>query len=326
MKIDPQRIIRLAVLVQYGSFGRAAEHLGVTQSALSQSIGQVEREIGHKVVERTAQGVVPTAYGRALCEHARTIDRELARAERRIRDLATGHDEALAVGTTTGGAASLAASAVCRLMESRPGLDIRLHEDVSAMALLSQLRDRKIDMVICHRPAEDALKGLRASPLFRARRVACVRAGHPVSEKASLRDLTQYPFVCPPDELGLLFSFPQIFSRVGHRLPRIVAADSIHIAKEIVLGSDAFALFSDVSVLNERKAGLLKALELNVPTGYWMQTVVRDDLTETGPMEEFLSHVSAACRALGIGTGDETPWHEADRCGPVHDAVTTVPS
>ncbi|MFB6549435.1 LysR family transcriptional regulator [Streptomyces sp. NPDC056405] len=305
MRIDPQRIIRLAVLIQHGSFGRAAEHLGVTQSALSQSIALIEREIGVKVVERTPQGVVPTIYGQALYEHARSIDRELAQAARQIKDLVSGREEVLTVGTAVGGTAMLAASAVCRLLDAHPALDTRIHEDTSSRALLTELRDRRIDMAICHRPAEDALKGLRASPLFLTRRVACVRNGHPLSGKASLHELSRYPFVCPPGELGLLFSFPQIFSAIGTRMPRVVASDSIYIAKEIVLHSDAFALFSDISVIKERDSGLMKIMEIDVPTRYWMQVIVRDDQPPTGPMNEFVSHMRLACGELGIETRDE---------------------
>ena len=116
MRIDPQRLIRLAVLIQHGSFSRAAEHLGLTQPALSQSIAQIEKEVGVKLIERTPHGVEPTLYGQVLYEHAKSIDRELALAAQHIGELAFGHKGALRIGATVGGAASFVALAVCTWM------------------------------------------------------------------------------------------------------------------------------------------------------------------------------------------------------------------
>ena len=120
MRIDPQRLIRLAVLIQHGSFSRAADHLGLTQPALSQSIAQIEKEVGVKLIERTPHGVEPTIYGQVLYEHAKSIDRELAQAAQQIQELAFGQKGALRVGAMVGGAASLSALAVCKLQKRVP--------------------------------------------------------------------------------------------------------------------------------------------------------------------------------------------------------------
>src|SRR5579883_2809561 len=300
MRIDPQRMIRLAVLIQHGSFRKAADHLGLTQPALSQSIAQIEKEVGVKLIERTPHGIEPTIYGQVLYEHAKSIDRELAQAAQHIQELAFGHRGALKIGATVGGGPMIVEKAVCRLQDSRPGIDIRINAESSIMSLLTQLHDRTIDMLICQRPQELELKGTRAFSLFRAKRVACVRAGHPLTGNVTLRDLSTYPFVSPQEEMGLLFGFRQIFATIGLDLPEVLISNSIYVAKEIVLNSDAFALFSDLSVLNERRLGLLKLIELEIPTQYWMHLILREEQAPTDLMKSFVTEILAVCKELDI--------------------------
>jgi DNA-binding transcriptional LysR family regulator len=296
MRIDPQRLIRLAVLIQQGSFRRAADQLSVTQPALSQSIAQMESEVGAKLIERTPHGIEPTLYGQVLYEHAKAIDRELATAAQRLQELTFGQKGALTIGITPGAAASLVVLAICRL----PGIDAKLLELSSIGALHEQLAERKVDLLICQRPNEDESTDTRAISLFHAKRMACIRSDHPLTGDITMEHLTAYPFVCPQEELGTLFGFHQLFQAYGLALPKVIFSNSLQIAKEMVLNSDAFALFSDLSVLNERKQGLIRMVELTIPTDYWMQLIVRAEQTTTELMSEFVDKILDVCYDLDI--------------------------
>src|SRR5581483_5340446 len=70
-----RHLAALAALAQEGSFGRAAERLGYTQSAISQQIAALERLVGQRLVERPG-GTRPvrlTPAGHLLEEHAEAI-------------------------------------------------------------------------------------------------------------------------------------------------------------------------------------------------------------------------------------------------------------
>src|SRR5258705_1826078 len=58
-----------AAVVERSNFARAADHLGVSPSALSQTIRQLEARLGVRLLNRTTRSVAPTAAGRRL--HAR---------------------------------------------------------------------------------------------------------------------------------------------------------------------------------------------------------------------------------------------------------------
>jgi DNA-binding transcriptional LysR family regulator len=66
-----------ATIVERGSFVRAAAHLGITPSALSQTIRGLEEELGVTLLHRTTRSLAPTAAGEKL----------LARLTPTLRDL-----------------------------------------------------------------------------------------------------------------------------------------------------------------------------------------------------------------------------------------------
>src|ERR1700675_416158 len=55
-----------AAVVRAGSFTKAAAHLGVTQSALSQTVRALERRLDLKLLNRTTRSVSPTEAGERL--------------------------------------------------------------------------------------------------------------------------------------------------------------------------------------------------------------------------------------------------------------------
>lgn len=63
----------LAAVVSHGSFGRAAQEIYVTQSALSQQISRLEDELGLTLLHRGPKGVEPTPAGLEFLDHARAI-------------------------------------------------------------------------------------------------------------------------------------------------------------------------------------------------------------------------------------------------------------
>ena len=69
----------VVALCETGSFTAAARGLQITQSALSQSIGALESELGIPLFVRTPAGVTLTAAGHRLAPAAADIIRSLDR-------------------------------------------------------------------------------------------------------------------------------------------------------------------------------------------------------------------------------------------------------
>jgi len=67
-------------VVERQSFARAAEHLGLSPSALSQTIRQLEGRIGARLLNRTTRSVAPSASGELLYRRIAPLFREMADA------------------------------------------------------------------------------------------------------------------------------------------------------------------------------------------------------------------------------------------------------
>ena len=109
-------------VVDRASFARAADHLGISRSALSQVIRQLESRLGVRLLNRTTRSVSPTEPGRRLHERIAPMFREMDDAV------------AQAVGTTTRTAGTLRINtlsmAAKKIIAPRLGRFHKTHPDV----------------------------------------------------------------------------------------------------------------------------------------------------------------------------------------------------
>src|SRR5262252_6965864 len=98
--LDPKRLIDLLRVVEHGSYTRAAEARGVSQPALSNSIGGLERQLGLRLLNRDRRGITPTDYGALLVEHAKTLEALLSRASQELELKRSGLLGSLRIGMT----------------------------------------------------------------------------------------------------------------------------------------------------------------------------------------------------------------------------------
>ncbi len=99
-RVKLRELHTLEAVVQSGSMAKAANHLGVSQSAVSKSITEMEHTLGVPLLDRTSRGVEPTAFGRILLKRSVAIFDELSQGLREIEYLNDPTGGELRVGTT----------------------------------------------------------------------------------------------------------------------------------------------------------------------------------------------------------------------------------
>lgn len=129
-ELDLRHLVAFDAVAAEGTFGRAAERLGYTQSAVSQQIAALERIIGDKVFDRPGgpRPVVLTPLGVELLERGREL---LARVDAMSLDLdlfRTGSVGKLSIGTFQSVSAMLLPRAVARMRETFPSLELQVME------------------------------------------------------------------------------------------------------------------------------------------------------------------------------------------------------
>ena len=131
-----------------GTFARAAERLGYTQSAVSQQIAALERIIGDKVFDRPGgpRPVALTPLGAELLERGREL---LARVDAMSLDLdlfRTGSVGKLSIGTFQSVSAMLLPRVVARMRETFPSLELQVVESDLEEELEQALSNGEIEV------------------------------------------------------------------------------------------------------------------------------------------------------------------------------------
>ena len=100
----------LAAVVQHGSLRRASEHLHISQPALSEGVGKLERELGLTLLDRHRSGARINRAGRELLSHMTDVLEAVDRLRAAAGDQ-NGVTRTVRVGTVNTGTSSVVANA-----------------------------------------------------------------------------------------------------------------------------------------------------------------------------------------------------------------------
>lgn len=175
-------------VVAESSFAAAGRHLGLTRSAVSKGVMELERTLGARLLDRTTRRVSPTEAGRAYYERCIDILAGIEETELQVSRL---HDEprgVLKVNAPTSFGALFLGDAVADLMASFADLKVEL-----------TLNDRFIDPIEEGADVTIRIAALEDSSLI-ARKLApavCVLAAAPAylakhGEPAAPEELSQH--------------------------------------------------------------------------------------------------------------------------------------
>ena len=137
----------LLAVAQAGSMSRAADRLAVSHPVVSKTIADLEHALGVRLLDRTSQGIEPTAYGRALLGCGTVVFDELRRGVQELAFLSDPTVGELRVGSAAPQADALVPAVVARLAGRYPKIRFRLTEG-DAPSLCGMLRERKLDVVV----------------------------------------------------------------------------------------------------------------------------------------------------------------------------------
>lgn len=123
-------------VVDRSSFAKAADHLGLSRSALSQTIRQLESRLGVRLLNRTTRSVSPTEPGRRLHERMAPMLREMDAAVAEAVDTRTRASGTLRINTLSMAAKRLIAPRLGRFARAHPDvvLDIVIDDSLSDIA------------------------------------------------------------------------------------------------------------------------------------------------------------------------------------------------
>ena len=195
--VEVRHFAALDAVAREGSFGRAADRLGYTQSAVSQQIATLEKIVGETLVERPGgpRAVSLTEAGRLVLRHAEAIVARLEAAKADISALRAGETGTLRVGTYQSVGARVLPGVMRRFMADWPGIELGLSEPATDPELYGLIESGEVDLAFCSPPLPEG--PFEALELMSDPYVLLVPADSPLARRksASLDDLGDHVLI-----------------------------------------------------------------------------------------------------------------------------------
>ncbi|MEW6121778.1 MAG: LysR substrate-binding domain-containing protein [Pseudomonadota bacterium] len=154
INLNLRQLRAFVAVAQAGSFSGAARMLGISQSALSQAVQQLEGDLGVRLLDRTTRSVQLSAVGRDFLPG---IQRVLADLEHQLQDLndlkehRRGH---VAVTCVPSVALRLLPSVLARFQAAHPMVSVSVRE-APRQQIITTLRSGDAELGIANVPGDD---------------------------------------------------------------------------------------------------------------------------------------------------------------------------
>ncbi len=197
--------------VDTGSFTRAAEKLGYTQSGISHLIASLEEELDLSLLIRGKSGIRLTPEGESLLPYFRNMietENAISFTSAKLHGLSAG---SLRIGTFSSAAVHLLPPLLRNFSKQYPGIDLQILCGTYA-TVEAWLLENAVDAAFVPVPS---LPEFKVHPLAHDRMMAIVPDTESLSgkEEIEIRELASFPFIVPAE--GTKYHLGKLFREAG---------------------------------------------------------------------------------------------------------------
>ncbi|AMN45968.1 LysR family transcriptional regulator [Steroidobacter denitrificans] len=197
-----------------GSLTAAAKALHTTQSALSHTVRKLEQQLGTAIWLREGRRLRLTQAGEYLLAVAHRVLPQLAQAEERVRQFATGGRGVLRIGMECHPCYQWLLKVVSPYLQAWPDVDVDVKQKFR-FGGIGALFGYEIELLVTPDPLYR--RGLRFEPVFDYEQVLVVGRGHPLAGAAYVRpvDLSREVLITYPVAIERLDIYNQFLLPAG---------------------------------------------------------------------------------------------------------------
>jgi DNA-binding transcriptional LysR family regulator len=256
----------LMAVVQAGSMSKAAVLLNTGQSAISRSIGELERTLGVCLLERGPRGVEPTTFGRALLNGGAAVFDDLRQTVKNIEFLADPAAGEVRIGSATFLSATFVSAVIERLSRRYPRIVFHLVTVTETDTLHRELSDRNVDLLIARRLGVFADEKFDFEILYNDSHVVAAGPESPWVRRRSiaLAELVNEPWLLPPPDRALGPVYLEAFRASGLNYPRTAVFTALPQVRINLLASGRFLTIVPMSALRFSKRLEIKVLRVEL--------------------------------------------------------------
>jgi DNA-binding transcriptional LysR family regulator len=299
---DMGRLRTFRLVLDLGSVSGAASVLGYTQSAVSQQLAALEREVGGALVDRSQRPLRPTRAGEALRPHIERVLAELASAESALEEV-RGGARRIRLAAFSSALSSFVPRAVRDLRRAYPDVVVEVlqHETKEAV---ERVRGGEADLAVVHHMPGVAVPdtgGLTRRRVMVDDLYAVLPEGHRLArrETVSIRDLESEPLGLPRRETpaGRFRSVVEhLCAEAGFR-PRVAyELDDPRAAQAFVAAGISVGLMHGLTLVTVPPGATVLPLEER-PAGSRVIEALASAAERTSVADELLARLGEAGRA-----------------------------
>jgi DNA-binding transcriptional LysR family regulator len=302
LKFSDLRIFQ--AVVHRGGMAKAATDLNISQPAVSKAIAALEHTLGVRLLERHAQGVDPTIYGRALLKGGIAVFDELQQSVKEIGFLADATAGELRIGCTEPLAAGFVPEVIATLSARYPRVAFEVVAADPITLMEHELRQRHIELSISPIPGLNIGGDINLEILLNDRQVVMAGAQNKWARRRNLQlaDLVDEPWLVPPPDSIIGRSIAEAFRTSGLELPPArVVTFSIPLCYQL-LSRGSFLAMLPISMARLGGRMPLKILQVAIP-GIDRPTAIMTLKKRTlSPLAQvFIAEIRALARRLTTG-------------------------
>lgn len=260
--VDFDQLQLFRAIVSSRSISKGAQIHGVTQSAASQSVQEMERSLGTQLLDRSRRPVEVTEAGRLLFDFSRDIQRRRQELEDALTQVRGRSDGPVRVASIY----SIGVSEMARLEKAfafrMPDARVEV-EYLRPERVYEAVQEDRADLGLVSYPAparDLEVLGWREEPM-----VVAASPEHPLARLARARvsDLDGADYIGFDEDLPISRSIDRYLRAHGIQVHQTLHFDNIGSLKDALRAGGAIAILPEPVLRDEVEAGTLRAVELS---------------------------------------------------------------
>lgn len=232
------------------SFSKAAKKINKTQSAVSQSVRLLEKEVGEVLFQRNNRTVLLSEAGRILFEHAVSIIDSIETAQLRIDSLKNLEEGELTISSSMTSACYMLPEVLKKYKDKYPGIKIILKNGLSDHAA-EMVANKESDIGIVMLPINNPK--LECIPLVVREDVLITSINHELSttKDISVKTLLDYEFILLDKEAHTRQYINTHFESIGATPKIAMEVGDMEIIKQMVILNFGISVIPRIAVKRE---------------------------------------------------------------------------
>jgi DNA-binding transcriptional LysR family regulator len=259
----------LMAVSQSGSMGKTAAELAMSQPAVSKAVAELEHALGVHLLDRTAQGVEPTLYGRALLKWATVVFDDLRQAVTEIEHLSDPASGSIRIGSTDTMLAAFLPTVIERFSRQYPKVVFDVLPSATFADQYTDLRSRRIDLILGRiGPPPANAEDFQTEILFEDPLMPAAGLGSPWLRRRRIKpvELVDAIWAIPPDASFVRPLIDDAFRAQGLEAPRhVVGSNSVQLSTALLATGRFVGVLSGSTLRLAGKRLGLKRLPVDLP-------------------------------------------------------------